>query len=61
MSDDDESDDDLLLSDEELAELEWPLLQAIRDAHQLDVEIDDELRRLTSGEYNEPGPSEDPS
>lgn len=58
MSDDDELDDEPLLSDEDTANVEKDLFAAIRAAHKLDAEIDDEYRRLVSGEYDEPGPTE---
>jgi hypothetical protein len=58
---DEEFDDEPMLSDEELKELEAPLFQAIRDAHQFDVELDEDIRRLMSGDYGESGPTEDPA
>ncbi len=56
MSDDDEFDDDdeMVVGDQELVSFEKHLFAAIRESRQLDAEIDDEYRRLTNGEYDEP-------
>ena len=61
MSDDEEFDDEPLLSDAEMAVVEKALFAAIRESGKLDAEIDDEYQRLVSGEYEEPGPAEDPA
>lgn len=45
------------MGDEDLAAVEKDLFAAIREAHKLDVEIDDEYRRLASGEYDGLGPT----
>lgn len=58
MAEDD--DDEPILNDEELARFEKSLFAAMREAHKLDTEIDDEYRRLTNGEYDEGGPTESP-
>lgn len=57
MGDDDEFDDEPMFGDDDLATVEKDLFAAIREAHKLDVEIDDEYRRLASGEYDGPGPT----
>lgn len=53
--------DDEEFDDEELAAFEKHLFAAIRESQKLDAEIDDEYRKLASGEYDEPGPREEPS
>ncbi|MFF2053708.1 hypothetical protein ACFVU2_19045 [Leifsonia sp. NPDC058194] len=62
MGDEDDFDDEPILEhDDELAAFEQHLFAAIRESNKLDAEIDDELRRLASGEYDEPGPTEEPN
>ncbi|WP_434317517.1 hypothetical protein [Leifsonia sp. P73] len=61
MGDDDEFDDEPILGNDEYADIEKALFAAIREAHKLDAEIDDEYRRLANGEYDETGPREDPA
>lgn len=53
----DEFGDEPMLSDEDVAAVEKDLFAAIREAHNLDLEIDDEYRRLASGEYDGLGPT----
>lgn len=60
MGDDDEYDDEPVVDDDELSTFEKQLFAAIRESQKLDAEIDDEYRRLTSGEYPHPGPTEGP-
>lgn len=53
-AEDDEPEDDDLTEDDDYLEIELKLFAAIRWAHQLDAEIDDELRQLSAGEYKAP-------
>lgn len=61
MSDDEEFDDEPILRERDLGDVEKALFAAIRDSRKLDAEIDDEYRRLASGEYDVEGPTENPT
>ena len=52
--DDEPEDDDDLTEDDDYLEIEQKLFAAIRWAHQLDAEIDEELQQLSAGEYKAP-------
>lgn len=58
MGDDDEFEDEPLAGDDEMAKFEKALFAAIRESQKLDAEIDDELRQLVDGTYDEPTESE---
>lgn len=58
MSDDDEFEDEPLVSDDETAKFEKALFTAIRESHKLDAENDDELRRLVDGTFDLPAVAE---
>ncbi|MEY9850602.1 hypothetical protein ABH923_000280 [Leifsonia sp. EB41] len=58
MGDDDEVDDEALVSDDELTTFERSLFSAIRESRKLDEEIDDEMKQLVDGTYDEAAATE---